>query len=115
MLRLNYEEYDEAAIAMAKRLAECEEAGITTNLGRALVVLEALGVDFDVEPMNPGPDWKCVRCESNDHWGITHDWERDDIESGEVWPDDNDLADRAVQAALEASPPRMFKLMRRWI
>lgn len=103
MLRLNYEEHDEAAAAMAKRLAECEEAGITTNLGRALVVLEALGVDFDVEAMDPGP---------RDDIDVNL---LDKLENRVLIGDDNDLADRAVQAALEAWPPRMFKLMRRWI
>jgi len=66
MLKLDYEQYDAAGEKMAKALQRAEDAGMRTFLGRALVMLEALGADFDVSVMDPGP-------------------ERDDIKSGEVW------------------------------
>jgi hypothetical protein len=83
MLKLTAKEYDQAAEKMADALADWEAKGIKTCLGRALLMLEALGEDFDVAAMDPGP--------------------REDIESGNVWPEsDEELATRARENALEA-------------
>jgi hypothetical protein len=53
MLKLTVGEYDTAAEKIADALAACD---MRTNLGRALTVLEALGEDFDVSPMDAGPE-----------------------------------------------------------
>jgi len=42
------------------------------------------------------------------NWDLTkrEDPDREDVSSGNVWPDE--LAERAVDAALEAGPPKVF-------
>jgi len=90
MLRLDYEQYDAAAEKMAKALQRAEDTGMRTFLGRAQVMLEALGADFDVDAMDV----------------------RDDVGSGEVWgdvecADENcscHLPRRAIEAALAVAP-----------
>ena len=90
MLRLSLDEYDDAVETMAQALTRAEDAGMRTMAGRAMVMLEALGADHDVSVIDPGP--------------------RDDIESGNVWPEETEfeLENRAIAAALAASPGPIF-------
>ena len=107
MLKLTTEEYMEAAAKLAEGIARARECGMETESGLAMVALEIFGEDFDVSPVDNGP--------------------RDDVESGEVWPDkvlvwddvteawvDNDeaLANRAIQSAVEAGPRPFFDFRR---
>lgn len=88
MLKLNGPEYDEALMKMAQALRHTDMA---TELGKASVMLEALGRDFDVAPIDPGP--------------------RDDIESGEVWPEretDLELGLRAFTIPVGKKPISRF-------
>ena len=71
MLRLDYDQYDEAAAKMAKALNQAETAGMRTFLGRALCMLEALGNDFDVAPMDPGPRFESDTDLANRAFGLS--------------------------------------------
>jgi hypothetical protein len=81
MLKLSGDEYIEATDRLAKALERAEEAGMRTHMGRAGVMLEALGNDFDVSAMDPGPReditsgnvFGCARCLSESHSTAEHD------------------------------------------
>ena len=70
MLKINHSDYGDAVEAMMEAWTEAEEAGLANRFSFCSIMLEALGRDFDVEAVDPGPD----------------DEEDDDVASGEVWP-----------------------------
>jgi hypothetical protein len=89
VLKLTADQYIEATDRLAKALERAEDAGMRTHMGRAGVMLEALGNDFDVSAMDPGPpDDLCQNpAHGADHrLAIRSDcmsW-REDITSGNV-------------------------------
>lgn len=77
MLKLTGKQFVDAVETMGDTLEEAELSGVTTRYALAIHILEALGLDFDVSPLDPGPD--------------------NDVEEGNVWPreSDRDLSLRA--------------------
>jgi hypothetical protein len=61
MVRLTTEQYDKAVAKMVWALRQAEDAGMRTDNGRMMVVLEALGNDFDIEVMEGADDPDYVR------------------------------------------------------
>jgi hypothetical protein len=80
MLKLDTQEYLQAAAAMARALDRAEtEGGFHTFSGRVCAVLDALGEEFDVTAMDLRDDtitdvWPetCGHCESGDHTTEEH-------------------------------------------
>lgn len=110
MLRLDYEQYDEAVAKMAIALQRAEDAEMRTMTGRAMVMLEALGADFDVSAMDDREDtvtdvWP-QPCPKNE-WCVLGD--------GHTAPCWDRLTESAVTAALEVGPKRRFHIGRRWM
>jgi hypothetical protein len=64
MLKVDGPHYDEALMKMAQALKRADDAGVATYMTKAAVALEALGRDFDVEMLDPGPELDTV----NDVW-----------------------------------------------
>jgi hypothetical protein len=91
MLKINHSDYGDAVEAMMEAWTEAEEAGLANRFSFCSIMLEALGRDFDVEAVDPGPD-EDEACET--HWCILAAghlqpcWRgsEDDVASGEVWP-----------------------------
>jgi hypothetical protein len=63
MLKLDTQQYLQAAATMARALDHAEtEGGFKTFSGRVCAILDALGNEFDVSPMDPGADVAVVTC-----------------------------------------------------
>src|ERR1700685_3157672 len=72
MLKLDTEEYLQAAACMARALDRAESGGFHTFSGRVCAILDALGEEFDVIPLD-------VRFDADE------EMVRNDIAEGNVW------------------------------
>jgi hypothetical protein len=55
MIKLTVEQYDAAVGKIASEIAACDEVRLRTRAAVALMVLEALGEDFDVTTKTAAP------------------------------------------------------------